>query len=162
MHADEDSCALNGIAHVYLTVRDFDACLPFYEKLLEFFDMKCLVKTDALFYCVGSRTGVGIRRASAENRDTPFDPYRAGLHHLCFRARSREDVDRVHDFATEIGARIVHPPCEDDWAPGYYSVLFEDPGGIRLEVNFVPGKGNLDSDVELPLPADVQRRLSQS
>ena len=40
---------LNGIAHVFLTVQDFDACLPFYEKLLEFFEMKCLVKTDQLY-----------------------------------------------------------------------------------------------------------------
>jgi catechol 2,3-dioxygenase-like lactoylglutathione lyase family enzyme len=151
---------LNGIAHIYLTVRDFDTCLPFYEKLLDFFDMKCLVKTDDLFYCVGSRTGVGIRRASAEHRDTPFDSYRSGLHHLCFRARSREDVDGIYDFAVEIGARIVHPPREGDWASGYYSVLFEDPDGLRLEVNFVPGKGNLDPSVGLPLPADVQRRLS--
>jgi catechol 2,3-dioxygenase-like lactoylglutathione lyase family enzyme len=152
---------LNGIAHVYLTVGDFEACLPFYQELLGFFEMKCLVSTDSLYYCVGGRTGVGIRRASDENRDTPFDPYRSGLHHLCFRARSREDVDRAHEFAAKLGARIVHPPREDDWAPGYYSVLFEDPGGIRLEVNFVPGKGNLDPAIELPLPAPVQRRLSQ-
>jgi hypothetical protein len=27
--------------------------------------------------------------------------------------------------------------------PGYYYVLFEDPDGIRLEVNFVPGAGLL-------------------
>jgi hypothetical protein len=38
----------------------------------------------------------------------------------------------------------VHAPREDAWAPGYYSVLFEDPDGIRLEANFVPGRGNLD------------------
>ena len=55
---------------------------------------------------------------------------------------------------------MIHPPVEDDWAAGYYSVLFEDPGGIRLEVNYVPGKGNLDPSVELPLPEEAQRRLS--
>lgn len=152
---------LNGIAHVYLTVRNFEACLSFYERLLGFFEMKCLVKTDSLYYCVGSRTGVGIRAASSEHQDTPFDQYRAGLHHLCFRARSREDVDRVYAFIKEIGARIIHPPSEDDWAPGYYSVLFEDPDGIRLEVNFVPGKGNLDPQINLPLPLEIQRRLSE-
>ena len=32
---------------------------------------------------------------------------------------------------------------EGNWAPGYYYVLFEDPDGIRLEVNFVPGAGLL-------------------
>jgi hypothetical protein len=30
--------------------------------------------------------------------------------------------------------------------------LFEDPDGIRLEVNHVPGKGNLDPSITLPLP----------
>jgi catechol 2,3-dioxygenase-like lactoylglutathione lyase family enzyme len=38
---------------------------------------------------------------------------------------------------------IVRGPLEGDWAPGYYYVLFEDPDGIRLEVNFVPGAGVL-------------------
>jgi len=151
---------LNGVAHVYLTVQHFQRCLPFYEKLLAFFDMQCLVKTDSLFYCVGSRTGIGIRAASAEHAATAFDQNRAGLHHLCLRARSRDDVDAVYGFVRDLGARIVHPPHPDDWAPGYYSVLFEDPDGLRLEVNFVPGKGNLDESVTLPLPAATQARLS--
>jgi hypothetical protein len=43
----------------------------------------------------------------------------------------------------KIGAHIVHPPREDRFAPGYYSVLFEDPDGTRLEINHVPGKGLL-------------------
>jgi catechol 2,3-dioxygenase-like lactoylglutathione lyase family enzyme len=67
-----------------------------------------------------------------------------GLHHLCFRARSREDVDALHAFLRELGATIVHAPEEAGFAPGYYSVLFEDPDGIRLEMNHVPGKGLLD------------------
>ncbi len=69
---------------------------------------------------------------------------RVGLHHVCFRARSREDVDALHGFLQELGATIVHPPREDSFAPGYYSVLFEDPDGIRLEMNYVPGKGHLE------------------
>jgi len=152
---------LNGVAHVYLTVKDFDACLPFYKKLLAFFDMKCLVSNDRLFYCVGSRTGIGIRAAGPEHQNTSFDQYRAGLHHLCLRARNREDVDDVYAFVVELGANIVQAPEESDWAPGYYSVLFEDPGGIRLEVNHVPGKGNLDADIQLPLASEVQERLSR-
>ena len=151
---------LNGIAHVYLTVRDFERCLPFYERLLAFFDMRCLVRTDTLFYCVGSRTGIGIRAAGDEHAHTAFDQNRAGLHHLCFRTRSREDVDNIYAFLRDSGAHIVHPPQEDDWAPGYYSVLFEDPDGLRLEANYVPGKGNLDPGITLPLPAEVQARLS--
>lgn len=152
---------LNGIAHVYLTVTDFERCLPFYEKLLALFDMQCLVRTDTLFYCVGSRTGIGIRAAAPEHAHTNFDQNRAGLHHLCFRTRSREDVDTIFRFVQQLGARIVHPPEENDWAPGYYSVLFEDPGGLRLEANYVPGKGNLDPSITLPLAPGVQARLSE-
>ena len=152
---------LNGIAHVYLTVRNFARCLPFYERLLAFFDMQCLVRTDTLFYCVGSRTGIGIRAAGPEHAHTCFDQNRAGLHHLCFRTRSREDVDAIFRFVQELGGRIVHPPQEDDWAPGYYSVLFEDPDGLRLEANYVPGKGNLDPSISLPLAEHVQARLSE-
>lgn len=140
---------VNGIAHVQLTVRDMTRSVPFYEKLLHGLDMKTLIKTDTFFYCIGSRTGVAISPADPEHAAQPFEQRRAGLHHLCFRARSREDVDAIHRLAIGIGARIVHPPQEDAFAPGYYSVLFEDPDGIRLEANFVPGKGHFGSEGRL-------------
>jgi len=38
-----------------------------------------------------------------------------------------------------------HPPQEDGFAPGYYPVLFEDPDGMRIEVNHGPGRGHLSS-----------------
>ena len=58
---------------------------------------------------------------------------RAGLHHLCLRARSREDVDRLHKLLRQIGATIIQGPQEGTWAPGYYSVLFEDPTAFALK-----------------------------
>ncbi|MDH3642906.1 MAG: VOC family protein, partial [Gammaproteobacteria bacterium] len=79
------------------------------------------------------------------------DQDRAGLHHFCFRARKREDVDAIYEFvAAEADARIVHAPEDgSQFAPGYYSVLFEDPDGIRVEVNYVPGKGHFGSEGRL-------------
>jgi catechol 2,3-dioxygenase-like lactoylglutathione lyase family enzyme len=136
---------LNGIAHIQLTANDAARSLPFWEKLCHFFEMKTLIKSDTMVYCIGSRTGVLVREAPPEKRGARFDQDRVGLHHLCFRARAREDVDAIHRFvADELRAKIVHPPEEGAWAPGYYSLLFEDPDGIRVEVNFVPGRGHLD------------------
>lgn len=132
---------INGIAHVMLTVSDFDACLPFYEKLLVFLGLKPVLKSDGFLYCVGGRTAVGIMKADEAYADERFVQRRVGLHHVCFRAREREDVDTLHAFLRELGATVVHPPEEGPFAPGYYSVLFEDPDGIRLEMNHVPGKG---------------------
>ncbi|MBW2294635.1 MAG: VOC family protein [Deltaproteobacteria bacterium] len=140
------SIELNGIAHIQLTVRDPAACVPFWEKLCNFLEMKTLIKGDNIIYCIGSRTGILVRGAEPEDKpdDLAFDQWRAGLHHFCLRARQREDVDAIHDFVSgELAAHVVHPPREDGFAPGYYSVLFEDPEGIRVEVNHIPGRGHL-------------------
>jgi len=141
------SVEINGIAHIQLTVNDPQRCLPFWEKLCHFLGMKTLVSGTDVVYCIGSRTGILVRGAPPAIRGVAFHQDRAGLHHFCFRARSREDVDAIHRFlVAELGARIVHPPEDGpQFAPGYYSVLFEDPDGIRVEVNYVPGKGHFDA-----------------
>ena len=134
---------INGIAHIFVTVSNIDTCLPFYERLLTFLGMRPVMKTGTMLYCVGGRTAVGVMQAEEAYRGERFVQSRVGLHHICFRARERADVDTAHEFLKGIGATIVHPPEDGPWAPGYYSVLFEDPDGIRLEVNHVPGKGLL-------------------
>ena len=135
---------INGIAHVFVTASDFDRSHAFYEKLLPFLGLKPVLDGEGFYYCVGGRTAFGIRGCGPEQTGERFAQERVGLHHICFRARAREDVDSFHEFLLEIGATIVHGPEEGSWAPGYYSVLFEDPDGIRLEMNFVPGKGLLE------------------
>jgi catechol 2,3-dioxygenase-like lactoylglutathione lyase family enzyme len=134
---------INGIAHTMLTVSNFAACQPFYERLLGFLGLRPVFNQEGFLYCVGGRTAFGIMHADPQYRDERFVQFRVGLHHVCFRARERADVDATYDFVRELGAKIIHPPEEGAWAPGYYSVLFEDPDGIRLEVNHVPGRGLL-------------------
>jgi catechol 2,3-dioxygenase-like lactoylglutathione lyase family enzyme len=139
---------INGIAHAILTVRDMAVSRPFYRALLSHLGLSEIVQSDTYLYYVGGRTAVGIRPAAASGAQHRFDQERCGLHHLCFRARSRDDVDSVFAVVTRLGARVVHPPEDGPWVPGYYSVLFEDPDGIRLEVNHVPGKGVFDEGVK--------------
>jgi catechol 2,3-dioxygenase-like lactoylglutathione lyase family enzyme len=138
---------INGIAHVILTVHDMQASRTFYRTLLSFMGLTEIVDTDDYLYFVGGRTAVGLRPAAAGTMPGRFDQGRVGLHHVCFRARNREDVDAVHVLVSSLGVRVVHAPLEERWVPGYYSVLFEDPDGIRLEVNYVPGKGVFDPGV---------------
>ena len=134
---------INGIAHTFLTSGNFPRAKAFYRELLPFLGLTPVLDTEDTYYCVGGRTALGIRASARQDEANRFDQGASGLHHLCFRLREREDVDRLHEFLTSIGTTIVHEPREDGWAPGYYSVLFEDPDGIRLEANFVPGKGLL-------------------
>ena len=134
---------VNGMAHVVLTVSSFEQAVDFYGQLLPFLGLRQVFRGDNFAYWVGGRTALGIQRCDDAHCGETFVQSRVGLHHLCFRARSREDIERAAQFVRELGATIVRGPQAGDWAPGYYYVLFEDPDGIRLEVNFVPGAGVL-------------------
>ncbi|MEO8115892.1 MAG: VOC family protein, partial [Phenylobacterium sp.] len=117
----------------------------FYRQLLPFLGMRIVGDGPNAFYCVGGRTGFGINRPPPEHAGLKFDQTRIGLHHHCWRVRERAEIDEGHAFLVSIGAKIVHGPQEDAFAPGYYSVLFEDPDGVRLELNHVPGRGLFDT-----------------
>jgi catechol 2,3-dioxygenase-like lactoylglutathione lyase family enzyme len=144
---------INGMAHVMLTVSRFEVARAFYRELLPQFGMKPVFDGERLFYCVGGRTAIGIQPCDPAHADERFVQQRVGLHHLCLRARSREDVDRLAAVLNDMRATIIRGPEDGSWAPGYYSVLFEDPDGIRLELCFVPGAGLLASGESFD-PAD--------
>jgi catechol 2,3-dioxygenase-like lactoylglutathione lyase family enzyme len=135
---------INGVAHVILSVGQWDRCRTFYQALLAFIGLQQVFAGEDFVYYVGGRTAVGIKRCDAKYAGQRFVQGSVGLHHVCFRCRSREDVDRAHAFLKTQDVAIIRPPEEGAWAPGYYSILFEDPAGIRLEFNYVPGKGLLD------------------
>ena len=141
---------INGVAHIMLTAGNFERSRAFYRELLPYLGMKPVLDFSGYYYCVGGRTAFGIRECAPEYKDQKFAQQRVGLHHVCFRARERGDVDELHRKLMELGATIVHPPQQDNFAPGYYSVLFEDPDGVRLEMNHVPGKGLLGTAAPKP------------
>ena len=134
---------INGMAHVILTVSQFEAARSFYGRLCTAMGMKPVFDGDRFCYWVGGRTAIGIEPCDPAFAGERFVQQRVGLHHICVRVRTRDDVDRCAALLREMDATIVRGPGENSWAPGYYSVLFEDPDGIRLELNHVPGVGLL-------------------
>ena len=137
---------INGMAHVIITVSNFDQCRKFYAELMPFLGLKRVFDGDDYVYYVGGRTALGIGRCDPHFEGDRFVQNNVGMHHLCFRGRSREDVETLYRHLRQMNATIVHEPEEGGWAPGYYSVLFEDPVGTRLELNYVPGAGVLADD----------------
>jgi len=145
---------INGAAHVILTVSQFDKARDFYCELLPFLGLAKVYDGNNFVYHVGGRTAIGIQRCAEEYAGERFVQNRVGLHHVCLRARARADVEAVAEKLRAMGAHIDRGPVEGDWAPGYYYVVFEDPDGIRLEVNHVPGKGVLAGGKPLTLSDD--------
>lgn len=132
---------VNGVAHIRVNVDRFKECIAFYDQLMPYLGLGVVHRSDQFVYYVGGRTGYYVARADVQPAGKRYAPTGLGLDHVCFRARSREDIDDVYGFVTGIGATIVRAPEQGPWAPGYYSLSFLDPDGIRLEVNHVPGKG---------------------
>ena len=139
---------INGMAHIILTVSQFEKAKEFYSDLLPEFGMEPVFSGDDFCYHVGARTAIGVQRGGDTHKNERFEQSRVGLHHICLRARSREDVDKTAEKLKSMNATIVRGPIEGTWAPGYYYIVFEDPDGIRLEVNYVPGQGLLKEDTE--------------
>lgn len=138
----------NGIAHIVLNVSNWKTSLAFYQKLAALLNLQEVWCGKESAYFIGGKTAIMIRLAGEGHRKDKFHPKGIGLNHVCFRARSREDVETFSREIGKLGVRIVQGPKEGPWAPGYYFVTFEDPDGIRIEVNFVPGKGVLSDKIE--------------
>jgi catechol 2,3-dioxygenase-like lactoylglutathione lyase family enzyme len=145
---------INGVAHIVFRVTRFNECVAFYDQLMPRLGLRAVHRSDELVYYVGGRTALALRRPDPELAGHAHVENAPGLDHLCFRARSREDVDDLHPFLQAIGADIVRAPEEGPWAPGYYSLSFRDPEGIRLEVNHVPDKGVLAAGASFDLAPD--------
>jgi catechol 2,3-dioxygenase-like lactoylglutathione lyase family enzyme len=147
---------INGVAHVILSVSNWPACRRFYAQLLPFLGMTCTFDGEQMMYFVGGRTAIGISRCDPAHEHERFVQNSVGMHHLCLRVRDNAAVDAVHDFLHTLDAKIVHGPELGGWAPGYYSVLFEDPIGTRLEINHVPGQGLLAAGVSFAPGTDYR------
>lgn len=59
-------------------------------------------------------------------------PPTRGLH-LCFVARSRDQVDAFHRAGVEAGYRSNGAPGYRDYAPGYYAAYLLDPDDNNVE-----------------------------
>ena len=111
---------------------------------MPFLGLNIVHESKRSIYFIGGRTGILIQKIEKNKPNSNFSQNNVGLHHLCFRARKKNDILLVEKKLKLIKANILRGPCDGDWAPGYFYILFEDPEGIRLEVNYVPNKGVLE------------------
>jgi len=53
--------------------------------------------------------------------------------HLCFVAKSRDEVDAFHQAGVEVGFSSNGSPGLRDYGPGYYAAFLFDPDGNNVE-----------------------------
>jgi catechol 2,3-dioxygenase-like lactoylglutathione lyase family enzyme len=130
--------------HIDLTVSDVAASRRVYGPLLEFLGYT-LVRDDERgcewdLRDEGRGASLGLRPCDPALASHVHRRYAPGLHHLAWRARSREDVDALHALLIEHGIKVLDAPAHyPEYSGDYYAVFFEDPDGIKLELVYAPG-----------------------
>src|SRR3569832_2129627 len=132
------------IDHIQITVKDLAVAETFYDKLMPIlgFDINRKSKGsvakhefDVIEYSHPLLI-FGINSPRDKFKDDIVHRRKPGaLHHLAFKAESREEVDKVYHQVKEIGANIVEEPkFFPQHGESYYALFFKDLDGIKYEV----------------------------
>jgi glyoxylase I family protein len=124
---------VTAVDHVYVAVRDLERSIGFYDAVMRFLGFKKgtgPIAGEAHAHYFNRVTQYSIRPA----RGGDHDPYRPGLHHLCFRVATRADVDAAAAGLRALGVAATDPALYPEYADDYYATFFRDPDGIGLEI----------------------------
>ena len=126
---------VTGIDHIYITVSDLDRSEVFYDqvllKTLDFRKNKFTLGGDPHVHYFNRHFGYVLRPSRTPVK---HDSYAPGLHHLCLRVNSDEDVVAVSVTLRRAGIDASKARNSPEYAPDYWATFFCDPDGIRLEV----------------------------
>ncbi len=131
------------IHHFEYNVSDLRASRTFYDKFLKRLGwVRCMNQQDVIGYTDGSLKLflVQVEKRFAKHK---FHRKQVGLNHIAFRATSRKAVDDFHVFLKKSKATILYGGPKDYsavYAMKYYTVFFEDPDRIKIEVVFAPDR----------------------
>lgn len=136
------------VDHIQITVKDMESAERFYDRMMPLLGFDLSRKSrgyvkDHDFHVVEyvhDRITIGINSPRQAYKDDMVHRRRPGsLHHLAFRAQSRQEVDEIFEQLKEIGAQIVHAPQEfPQHGEHYYACFFKDLDGVKYEIVFEP------------------------
>jgi glyoxylase I family protein len=123
-----------GIDHIYVSVHDLARAEHFYDRVMSILGFRkntFRIGGDSHVQYFNRHFGLVLRPARSSGL---HDPYAPGLHHLCLRVDSPQEVldtaQKLHAAGIEASAPKLYP----EYAPDYHATFFNDPDGMRLEV----------------------------
>ena len=132
----------SGVHHVIITVNELARSRPFYAALMPRLGYSGSWDAEGapVIGWFGAGGSFWVKQAGARYLGERFSKDRVGLCEVAFRAESRDQVDALARDVEGFGGTILDPPREyAHYSPGYYSVFFADPDGIKLELVYLPG-----------------------
>src|SRR5438552_18795740 len=123
---------VTALDHLYVTVRDLRRSEAFYDPVMQLLGFRkgtSPIGGDPHVHYFNRVTQYSLRPARSE--PAHHDPYRVGLHHVCFRVATRADVDAAARALATLGVDPTEPCLYPEYAPDYFATLFRVPGGSR-------------------------------
>jgi catechol 2,3-dioxygenase-like lactoylglutathione lyase family enzyme len=123
-----------GLHHVEINVSDLNRSVAFWGWLLPTLEYELYQEWDE---------GRSWRRGDtylvfvqADQRYRNYESHRPGLNHLAFWAESAQQVTELPTLLAERGVEVLYADrsAAEIGAPSSYSVFFEDPDRIKVEV----------------------------
>jgi catechol 2,3-dioxygenase-like lactoylglutathione lyase family enzyme len=122
MGASEFDWKRHVVDHVEVHASDYEASVRFYETVLAPLGIPHWPEDE-------DRERITcFTRMSVVDRQPPTRDL-----HLCFMARSREDVEAFHRAGVAAGFRSNGEPGYREYAPGYYAAFLLDPDDNNIE-----------------------------
>lgn len=132
------------VDHLQVTVRDVGTVETFYNGLMEAlgFDLNKKIKVYleeldmTVIEYLDKSYDFGICSSLKEYQEETIHRRKPGaVHHIAFRASSRNEVDRIYQRVLELSAEILdEPQIFPQHGPNYYALFFNDPDGIKYEI----------------------------
>lgn len=122
MQAEQWDWSQHVVDHVDLHASDYEASASFYATVLAPLGIPSWTEDSE------SERATCFTRVNVVDRRPPT----RGLH-LCFVARSRDEVDAFHQAGLDAGYPSNGAPGYRNYAPGYYSAFLLDPDDNNIE-----------------------------
>lgn len=132
------------IDHVQVTVRNIKKAEPFYDTLCEALGFDLSKKIHAylpeldmeVIEYLDDTYDFGICSPLSEYQEDTIHRRKPGaVHHVAFRAATREAVDAIYEILLPMNTEIIDPPqIHHSHGPNYYALFFKDPDGIKYEI----------------------------
>lgn len=126
---------ITGFDHLYLSVSDMARAEAFYDRamlgVLGFRKSHFALHGEPHVQYYNRHFGLVIRPARSA---APHDAYAPGLHHVCLRVESIDDVITASRELRAAGIAATEAALHPGYAPDYWATFFSDPDGIRLEI----------------------------
>lgn len=143
------------IDHIAITVKDLKRAESFYDKLMPIlgFSLEHKFKGNipehemqVIEYCHPIILfSIGSPRKAFKN-DAIHRRKPGALHHLAFKANSRDEVLKLYHEIKNIGADIVDKPkFYPQHGEHYFALFFKDLEGIKYEIVYEEGREKLFS-----------------